>query len=223
MLQNILPSAVACVDTTADLPGAWVAPEEEPALRKCVEPRKREFVTTRHCARTAMAALGVKPSGIPSGPKGEPRWPVGVTGSMTHCEGYRGAALSRTEDFHIVGIDAERHQRLPEHMLNYISVPSERAHLRELAGTHPEVHWDTLMFSAKETVYKAFNPLTGRWLGFRDARMSFDPEARTFRARLMVPGPVVDGIRLAWFTGHWVVRDGLVLTAIAVRRARGSR
>jgi len=223
MIQHILPSAVACAETTADLPEARALPEEEAALEQCVEHRRREFTTTRHCARSAMAALGVPPAGIPSGPKGEPRWPAGLTGSMTHCEGYRAAVLSRTDELHVVGIDAEPHRPLPERVLNHISVPSEREHLNSLARLRPEVHWDTLMFSAKETVYKAFNPLTGRWLGFRDVRMTFDPEAGTFRARLLVPGPELDGGRLSWFTGHWMVTDDLVLTALAVRRGRAWR
>ena len=41
----------------------------------------------------------------------------------------------------------------------------------------------------------------------------------TFRAALRVPGPVVDGRELASFAGRWVVRDGLVITAIAVPAA----
>lgn len=223
MMQQILPSAVACVDTTADIPDAPTAPEEAAALEACTEPRRREFTTTRHCARTAMAALGVPPAGIPSGPKGEPRWPAGLVGSMTHCDGYRAAALSRAADLHAMGIDAEPHRPLPPGVLDSISVPSEREHLRSLEREFPEVHWGTVMFSAKETVYKVFNPLTGRWLGFRDARMTFDPGAGTFRARLLVPGPVVDGKRLTWLTGHWSLREGLVLTALAVRRGRAAR
>lgn len=220
MIQQILPSAVACADTTADLADACVLPEEEALLTQCVEHRRREFTTTRHCARTAMTALGVEPAAVLPGAKGEPRWPAGVTGSMTHCDGYRAAALTRSADYHSVGIDAELHAPLEERMVRHISVASEREHLRALARIRPEVHWPTVMFSAKETVYKAWYPLTGRWLGFRDARLTFDPSAGTYRARLMVPGPVVDGAALGWFTGHWTVRDGLVLTAIALRRGR---
>ncbi|PZT72577.1 MULTISPECIES: 4'-phosphopantetheinyl transferase family protein [unclassified Streptomyces] len=220
MIQQILPSAVVCADATADLPGARVLPEEEPLLAKCVEHRRREFTTTRHCARRAMSALGVPPAPVLPGAKGEPRWPAGVTGSMTHCDGYRAAALTRSDRFHSVGIDAERHAPLEESMVRHISVSSEREHLAALTRARSEVHWPTVMFSAKETVYKTWYPLTGRWLGFRDVRLAFDAEAGTFRARLMVPGPVVDGSRLGWFTGHWAVRDGLVLTAIALRRGR---
>ncbi|MEU4089577.1 4'-phosphopantetheinyl transferase family protein [Streptomyces aureus] len=220
MIRQILPPAVAVADTTADLIDSPLFPEEQPYLADSVEHRRREFVTTRGCARTAMTALGVPPAAVGSGPKGEPEWPAGVTGSMTHCDGYRAAALSHSREFHSIGIDAERHEPLPEKLADYVTGPDERAHLRELGRSHPAVHWATVLFSAKETVYKAWYPLARRWLGFRDARLTFDPDAGTYTARLLVPGPVVDGVRVTWFTGHWAVRDGVVLTAIAVRRAR---
>ncbi|WP_326596668.1 4'-phosphopantetheinyl transferase family protein [Streptomyces sp. NBC_01803] len=224
MIQRLLPSAVACATATADLPDAGALPEEAAALSSaCGEPRRREFLTTRTCARAAMVSLGVPPAGVPSGPKGEPRWPAGLTGSMTHCDGYRAAAVSRTSDFHVVAIDAERHVPLPADVARHITVPAERAHLAELARHDPGTHWETVLFSAKETVYKAFNPLTGRWLGFRDARLSFDPATRTFRARLLQPGPVVDGVRINEFAGRWSVGEGLALTAIALPATAADR
>jgi 4'-phosphopantetheinyl transferase EntD len=87
--------------------------------------------------------------------------------------------------------------------------------LDRLARERPDVRWDKVLFSAKESVYKAWFPLTGRWLGFEDAELVPAADG-TFRAGLRVPGPVVDGVALASFTGRWIVRDGLVITAIAV-------
>ena len=49
-----------------------------------------------------------------------------------------------------------------------------------------QVHWDRVLFSAKESIYKAWFPLTGRWLGFEEASLSIDPAAGTFAARLHV-------------------------------------
>ncbi|WP_059012130.1 4'-phosphopantetheinyl transferase family protein [Streptomyces specialis] len=217
MIQRLLPPTVAAAVATADAPDTGPLPEEAAALTSaCGERRRREFRTTRLCARAAMVKLGVPPAGVPSGPKGEPRWPAGLTGSMTHCDGYRAAAVSRTDDVHAVAIDAERHAPLTAELARHVTVAAEREHLAELAGDHPGVHWETVLFSAKETVYKAFNPLTGRWLGFRDARLSLDPATHTFRARLLQPGPVVEGVGIDEFTGRWAVEEGLVLTAIAL-------
>jgi 4'-phosphopantetheinyl transferase EntD len=33
----------------------------------------------------------------------------------------------------------------------------------------PEVYWDRVLFCIKESTYKAWFPLTHRWLGFEDA------------------------------------------------------
>jgi 4'-phosphopantetheinyl transferase EntD len=78
------------------------------------------------------------------------------------------------------------------------------------------VPWDTLLFSAKESVYKAWYPLTGKWLGFPDARVTIDAANGAFEARLRVPGPTVGGRVLTGFTGRWLARDGLLLTAVAL-------
>ena len=80
------------------------------------------------------------------------------------------------------------------------------------------VHLDRLLFSAKEAVYKVWFPLTGRWLGFEQAHITLDPAAGTFTARLLVPGPDVDGRELTAFDGRWLARGGLVLAAISVAR-----
>jgi 4'-phosphopantetheinyl transferase EntD len=75
-----------------------------------------------------------------------------------------------------------------------------------------------MLFSAKESVYKAWFPLARRWLGFEDARIDIDPVAGTFRATLLVEGPVVNGAPLRGFEGRWLVGNGLILAAIAITR-----
>jgi 4'-phosphopantetheinyl transferase EntD len=65
-------------------------------------------------------------------------------------------------------------------------------------------------------VYKAWFPLTGRWLGFKDAAITVSAADGTFTASLLVPGPAVNGVTLTSFAGRWLARNGLVVTAIAV-------
>jgi 4'-phosphopantetheinyl transferase EntD len=140
---------------------------------------------------------------------------------MTHCDGYCAAALVRVTDLASLGIDAEPHQRLPEGVLDVVALPGEAARLRLLAVDHPQVHWDRLLFSAKESVYKAWFPLTGQWLEFTEAdiEVTVDPGEQshgTFRAELLVTGPLVTGRRLRHFDGRWTVQRGLVGTAVQV-------
>jgi 4'-phosphopantetheinyl transferase EntD len=87
-----------------------------------------------------------------------------------------------------------------------------------LAGTDG-VRVDRLRFSAKESVYKAWFPLAGRWLGFDDVELSLDLANAEFHAKLLVPGPVVDGVSLSEFRGRWALEEGVICTAVIVPAA----
>ncbi|MEU9577358.1 4'-phosphopantetheinyl transferase family protein [Streptomyces chilikensis] len=213
MMRDLLPAAVHVAESFGDLPEAVLLPEEEPAVARAVEKRRREYTTVRHLARRALGCLGHGGAALPPGELRAPRWPSGVIGSMTHCEGYRAAAVADAAVLASVGIDAEPHEPLPEEVMGGASLPEEREHLGRLARLRPGIHWDRVLFSAKESVYKAWHPLTGAWLGFEDAVLAFDP-AGTFRARVL-PGALVDG-GPGVFDGRWSVADGFVTTAVVV-------
>jgi 4'-phosphopantetheinyl transferase EntD len=216
VLDEIVPPQVAAVETFDDPPGVRLYPQEEALLRKAVASRRIEFGTARWCARQALAKLGVPPAPILPGPRGAPNWPTGVAGSLTHCAGYRAAAVAHSRDIAAIGIDAEPHGPLPDGVRDVIASQEEQLALTELAAAAPEACWDKLLFSAKEATYKAWFPLTQRWLGFKDASISINRADGTFAARLLVPGPVLAGRPLTEFSGRWLVRDGLVITSIAV-------
>ncbi|MBO0804550.1 MAG: 4'-phosphopantetheinyl transferase superfamily protein [Nocardiopsaceae bacterium] len=216
MIDQILPPEVAATEAFSDPPDVSLFPEEEEAIARAVDKRRREFSTARACARESLARLGIPPVPIIRGPGGAPRWPDGVIGSITHCSGYRACAVARTRDVTSIGIDAEPNGATPDGVLRTVSDQAERTHLATLAADEPGIHWDRLLFSAKESVYKTWFPLTGRWLGFGDASISIDRETGTFTARLLVPGPVVNGSQRDSFEGRWIVRDGLIVTAITI-------
>ena len=216
MIEEILPPEVATAEAFDDAAPAVLFPAEEAVIARAVPKRRSEFATGRACARAALAKLGLPPSPIVPGLRGAPQWPAGVTGSITHCAGYRASAVARLADVASLGLDAEPNAPLPDGVLERIAVAQERAWLPELAAAVPGVSWDRLLFCAKESVYKAWFPLTGRWLGFEQAAVTVEPQSRTFTARLLEPAEARDGRRLAAFDGRWLVRDGLVLTAITV-------
>ena len=218
MIGDILPPKVVAEEAFGDLPDTVLFAEEEAVIAKAVDKRRREFTTARACARAALAKLGLPAVPIVPGERGAPRWPAGVVGSITHCDGYRACAVARDSDIVTIGLDAEPHDRLPGGVLDAVSLAPERARLAELTAVGPDVHWDRLLFCAKESVYKAWFPLTGKWLGFEDACVDFDPAAKSFSARLLVPGPVVEGRVLTGFTGRWLVAEGLIVTAIVIPR-----
>ncbi|GAA3462411.1 4'-phosphopantetheinyl transferase [Saccharothrix longispora] len=216
MITDLLPPPISAVDYFGDPDGVVLFPEEEEHVAKAVDKRRKEFATGRHCARAALAGLGHAPVPLLPGPNREPTWPAGVVGSITHCRGYRAAAVGRVGEVWTIGIDAEPNEPTPAGVLEAIAVPGELARMPALRAAGDKVAWDRLLFSAKETVYKAWFPLTRAWLGFEDAEVTINPDDGTFSARVLIDHPVVDGTTLDGFTGRWLAREGFVVTAIAV-------
>ncbi|OBH89717.1 4'-phosphopantetheinyl transferase [Mycobacterium sp. E2733] len=221
LVSSVLPDMgeLAYSELYSDPPDLVPLPEEEPLIAKSVAKRRNEFITVRHCARMALGELGLPPVPILKGDKGEPCWPDGVVGSLTHCTGYRGAVVGRSEAVRSVGIDAEPHDVLPDGVLNAISLPEER---HEMTTLPAGLHWDRILFCAKEATYKAWFPLTKRWLGFEDAHVVFDldpPDGETtgvFVSKILIDGQALDGPPLTALRGRWSVERGLVLTAIVL-------
>ena len=221
MIEAVVRPPVQAAEAFADDPAVVLFPSELAVVATASQRRRREFATARGCAHAALAGLGLPPAAILPDRRGAPIWPEGVVGSITHCSGYRAAAVAPAGQVAAVGLDAEPNRPLrTDGMLDVIAREQERARLAELAGQGPGVCWDKLLFSAKEAVYKAWFPLTGRWLGFEEACVDFDPASGTFTAQLLVPGPVVNGGHLTGFTGRWLVSGGLIVTAIVIPRAR---
>lgn len=212
--------ALAAAEMYTDPPELAALPEEEPLIARSVAKRRNEFVTVRYCARQALGELGISPAPILKGAKGEPCWPSGVVGSLTHCAGYRGAAVACRNRVRSIGIDAEPHGVLPGGVLDAISLADERA---ALAAMPDGLHADRILFCAKEATYKAWYPLTRRWLGFEDAYITFDVDdsgiTGGFRSRILIDPVAAAGPPLTSLSGRWSVREGIVLTAIVLTAA----
>ncbi|GHE16133.1 4'-phosphopantetheinyl transferase family protein [Streptomyces alanosinicus] len=200
-----------------DGPSAALHPREAAHLEHALPKRRREFTATRVCARRALRALGIPPAPILPGSHGAPQWPAGVVGSLTHRRGYCAAAVARATDLLALGIDAEPNAPLPPAVVTTFALPEERRHLRAHPD-HPGVHRDRLLFSAKESVYKAWFPLTQRVLRPQDIQIVLPgppagpaPRTGTFHAHVLAgAGPP------ASFAGRWLAHPDLILTAVAV-------
>ncbi|MET8155297.1 4'-phosphopantetheinyl transferase superfamily protein [Sphaerisporangium sp. NPDC005289] len=216
MIKSILPDFVAAVDVFTDPPDPMLFPEEEQVVVHADDRRRQEFSTARVCAHDALRKLGVRPGPVLPGLRGEPQWPTGVVGSITHCAGYRGAVVAAASKVTAIGIDAEPNEPLVPGVLEAISLPEERESLAKLTARHPRVQWDRMLFSAKESVFKAWFPLAKRWLDFQDILINVDPANGEFTAWLRIGGPRVRGLRITVFSGRWVSDAGLVLTAVVL-------
>ncbi len=240
MFERILPSSIRVAERRLD-ERVPLFLEEEAAIARAAAVRRAEFVTVRACAREALAEMGVESVGIPPGAGGAPSWPAGVVGSMTHCAGFRAAAVASSSTWRSLGIDAEPREPLPEEVASLIASDAERQELTQAraqvnrggrtqagrtartdgggAADRRGTPWETVLFSAKESVYKAWYPLAGRFLDYPDVHVEVAADG-SFTARLLVPGVVVGGALLDRFEGRWLVADDLVLTAVTVPRSR---
>lgn len=208
MITSLLPPGIVGADAYEDRWETALLPEELPLVARAVEKRRREFAAGRGCARRVLAKLGWPGFAILSGEAREPIWPPGILGSITHCPGYCAAAATRDcqpDGLRGVGIDAEVNRPLPDGVLGLTCTARERARLVGIPG----VSVPTLVFSAKESVYKAWYPVARRWLGYLDAEIEFDVAACRFEGRLLpsadvegLPGPITFAGRFAATPRH---------------------
>ena len=178
--------------------------EEELNPAGGAQSRGRDFAAGRQCAGRALARLGFDASPVERGPRGEPLWPPGVVGSITHCAGYAAAAVARSRDLDGLGIDAEVPARLDAQVIEIVCTERERG----ISATLGIELWPLVIFSAKESVFKVWYPLTGRWLEYADVQVTLDAAGSRFSA-------VVGGHAM---TGRFAVRENLILTAVALAR-----
>ena len=172
MLQWIAPSdvVVQTIDKFDDYP---LLPEEKLCLGKVTDRRRIEFATGRECAKNALRSLGLTPTAILIGNGREPIWPKDIIGSITHCAGYCAAVATKSPWILSIGIDAEENLPLPEGVLDLIAIDQEQAVISNMNQT--SIHFDRLLFSAKEAVFKAWYTLTREWLEFSDCCIDWDP------------------------------------------------
>ncbi|MBV9313804.1 MAG: 4'-phosphopantetheinyl transferase superfamily protein [Pseudonocardia sp.] len=216
MIERLVPPSIATAEAFADVADSEMFPAEAAIVARAVEKRRREFGTVRHCARQALAALNVTAGPLLPGKHREPLWPDGIVGSMTHCAGYRAAAVARSTDITGIGIDAEPNAPLPDGVLDSVSCARERELLAALpVDDKSPVHWDRLLFCAKESTYKIWFPLTRRWLGFEDASVVLEPDG-SFSVRLIDRVLTVAGSTYRTLRGSWLVERELILTVITL-------
>ena len=142
--------------------------EELPYVSQAVPKRVREFTAGRHIARRALRHINVAASSIPVAKNRCPVWPDGIVGSISHTDDIVGVALARAQDYVSVGFDIEAGQAVKPELCDMVLTDDERCHID--LNAEPELA--TLIFSCKESVYKAVYPLIGEFLEFQDLEIS---------------------------------------------------
>lgn len=212
-----LPSFASFAVSQPSEPVPVVAPGEEHLLTDAMVPARREaFARGRAAAHAALRSLRLDHGPILTGPSREPLWPKGATGAISHAAGFGVALVAPTADTDGVGIDLEQLCLTPA-LWDQVPRPEERIWLERLKPAERETALVAL-FSAKESVFKAFFPRLGFFFGFDKATLS--PTATGFVGRLS------DGLdreypsqRTFKVTSHWY--GDIVLTAVVLPKTTG--
>ncbi|MFG3014462.1 4'-phosphopantetheinyl transferase [Streptomyces cinerochromogenes] len=139
---------------------------------------------------------------------------------MTHCTGYHAAAVAPSDEVAAIGIDAEANRPLRyREMLGLITTAEERAWIAEMESAYPDVSWARLVFTAKESVFKAWFSLTRYRLGLGEIVVRVNPLSGEFHARTSTPHGNGGDAFPNRLTGRWTARDGLLVAALSIRRS----
>ena len=137
-----------------------------PSISRSSKKRQREFVAGRYCAARALQYAGYELDvELPIGEDRLPNWPSGWTGSISHCATVTIAIAGQTSSHSSLGVDVEEWMdtQVAKSVQSEIGLPSEIDLFDGLSFHHAL----TLLFSAKEALYKALYPLVRQFFDFK--------------------------------------------------------
>lgn len=160
------------------------------AIRRSSRSRQLAYLGGRLCAETALLVLTGRCEAIGTGDGGAPYWPEGIAGSIAHTRDGAWAAVGLGATHPRVGIDSESvvDEDGARDIVALCCTPWERSRWFETLDPLRA----TLLFSAKESVYKAIHPQVKRFVDFEEMEMVAcapdAPDAPDAPGALDVPG-----------------------------------
>lgn len=179
-------------------------------IKKAVPKRQAEYLAGRVCASNALQTLQVSDTLVDTSESRAPIWPQGTFGSITHTKGIAAAVAGIKTHPISVGIDIEKLMKddqeikLQTHILREDEKPQF-----ETLGQHVS-HPLSVIFSAKESIYKALYPFVEKFFGFDKAKLiAFNDTILTFEIMHNLSEQVQIGLQV---NVHYQVINGLVFT-----------
>lgn len=187
-------------------------PAERDALARASGRRQREFLAGRACAHAALRAIGRDGRPVGRGATGEPLWPAGVAGSISHAGELAVAAAAPLAEAWGVGLDVELlDPPLDAAVERLVLRPDELGRAAAAGDLGPER--GKIGFAAKECVCKCLFPRTRWLLEFGDVAVEIDSERCRFRAAVGDRFRLA-GAPLAPLDGRFALAGGYVLTGL---------
>jgi len=216
-LREQLPQSILISCATDQDWETSVFPEEEALIEHSIGKRQREFRAGRHCAHRVLNQLNHKNFVVLRGDKRAPIWPQGITGSISHSGAVCAAAASMDPNIVSLGIDIEEHIPLKEKLTPKICTSSEVDQIRVLNKLAKAYAWEKIIFSVKESVYKAWFPVFGSYLDFLEVKLLFD-ERGLVSATNIQPKASPPNFENYLFTSDYRIVNGYILASTLCTR-----
>ncbi|MDF7676131.1 4'-phosphopantetheinyl transferase superfamily protein [Neisseriaceae bacterium ESL0693] len=134
--------------------------------------RRKEFICGRVCTRHLLNKLNYGSVNIPTlNMDGTPRWPPGITGSISHTQKMIAVCICSTFYYGTVGIDietimnTEQSNAVAELIFNEPEFFENRP--KSMFNYNRELY-STIIFSAKESIFKAIYQNSGCYFDFKN-------------------------------------------------------
>ena len=184
---------------------------EKNHISSAIHKRQIEFATGRWCAREALKKINIEDIALSPGSAGNPIWPSGICGSITHSNGAYCAAVSKKDHNTAIGIDVENHQRIiSPKALGYILNHDE---YKWLEKTAQRKKIEMLIFSAKEAFFKMVYPIVKKQFYFD--KVSVLPVKNTGEFSIVLNSDLGKSFRKgSIFNGYYFLNSSWILTVM---------
>ncbi|CAI0725985.1 phosphopantetheinyltransferase component of enterobactin synthase multienzyme complex [Serratia quinivorans] len=155
-------------------------------LARAVPKRRAEYLAGRYLARELLAPLGFADFTLLRGEDRAPQWPQGIAGAISHNADTALCAVHRESGLGGVGLDVETLMPTLRAQELWGAIVSETEY--EYLHAQPQAfnRLLTLVFSAKESLFKALYPQVRCYFDFLDARLvAVDTQQQTFALELL--------------------------------------
>ncbi|MGI9648511.1 MAG: 4'-phosphopantetheinyl transferase family protein [Acidimicrobiia bacterium] len=183
-VPELLPSFASFAAIGPGDPDGHPFVAEEAALlsERAVAGRRKTFRLGRAAAHAALQVMGRDEVAILTGPGREPIWPAGIAGAISHVSELGVALVAPAADTDGVGIDIEETGGPRPELEGQVPRSEELAWL-DRAEAADRDRLLLALFSAKESLFKAFYPRIGSLFGFEAAALA--PAPAGFTARMV--------------------------------------
>ncbi len=144
--------------------------DQPPQLEQWVTKRKAQFLAGRVAARESLRTIGSTDTIIPSGLKREPIWPKKLLGSISHASGFSVASVMRHEALSTYGTGLDVQEILTSKEIKSIKKATlttrDQIFFEKKVKGLSDNQLLTLIFSAKESFFKAVYKNIGQYFDF---------------------------------------------------------